>query len=161
MPRTLLVVGLVTAFGSIGTDAFAACTVLTDALPVPVPNGATAPTIRTGVAPNGDSEWVISGTIHRCIDADMQFVEIATPPEMGVTKTAAVLLAISGVQLIPESQLIQNKSTEWKLNSVPTAKVVDPANQDRAKNKIVVSWDASFVNIVSYQLAYTLYVTQK
>lgn len=156
----MLAIGLATVVGAIGGNASAACTALADVLPVPLPNAEAAATIRTGVAPNADTQWVISGTIHRCVGVDSQSAEITTPREMGVTRTAAVLLAISGVQLIPESQLVENRSTEWRLNSVPTARIAASANTD-GTNRILISWDATFVNIVSYQLSYTLYLTQK
>jgi hypothetical protein len=153
---------LAVALASIGaSEASAACSVPPDVLPVPLANAAAAPALRTGADSTGGATWVISGFIRRCVDGGSSSVEIATPPEMGITKIAAIHMAISGVALVPESQLAQNKSTEWRLNSVPVVKIADPNNADESKNRLEISWNASFVNVASYELAYTLYLTQK
>lgn len=149
-------IGLAAAVAVAGTCAAStACSVPPDVLPVALPNAQAAAAIHTG----GDA-WVVTGTIYRCVDGGASSAEITLPPELGITRTAALHLVISGIVPVPESQLTQNKSTEWRVVSVPLVKVADPANADKSRNVLDVSWNASFVNVVSYQLSYTLYLTQ-
>ena len=154
MRKALAMIGLAAANAvAASSAAFAACSLPPDVLPVALPNAAAAPAIRPG-----SESWVITGSLYRCVDGGVSAAEIPLPPGLGITKTAALSLVISGVVPVPESQVY--KSTQWQLLSVPIVKVADPANTDRTRNLLQVSWNAMFVNIVSYQISYTLYLTE-
>ena len=161
MRRGVATIGLAAAaMASLGqSEALAACDVGPDVLPVPLPSAPAAAMLSAGAAPGGGANWVVSGYIYRCANGGSQAVEISTPPEMGITETAAIHMAINGIQLTPERQ--QTGLTEWRFNSPAVVEITDPGNSDANNNRLTVRWDASLNNVVSYAISYTLYLHQK
>ena len=138
------------------------CSVPPDVLPVPAAQGdPTAHSTYIGAGPDGGATWTISGLISRCAETGSFSIDIPTPPEMGKSKTAALQMSISGVTFQPENEARENKATEWGLASQPTIEVKDSTASAPSANVLTIRWQAYFNNILSYEMAYTLYLTQR
>jgi hypothetical protein len=138
-----------------------ACSVPPDVLPVPAGAAEAASSTLAGSAADGTAAWIISGLIFRCAETGSFSVDIPTPPQIGVTRTAALQMSITGVTFWPESEATENKPTAWRLTSAPTIGVKDPLNSDAGKNILTISWQTDFSRIVAYEMAYTIYLNQK
>ena len=104
---------------------------------------------------------MVSGAINRCAADGHQSAEFQTPKEMGITKSATIQMAITGVTLQYGNEAIENRTTEWKLTDPPSVSVADKDNLDPSKNVLTIGWNGDFLNVISYQLHYTIFLVQK
>ena len=102
---------------------------------------------------------VVSGLIFRCGETGSFAVDLAMPPEIGIT-AAGLEMSITGVTFSPENEAAENKPTGWRLVGAPTIAVKDPGNADPAKNVLTIRWQTDLSLIVAYEMGYTLYLSQ-
>lgn len=141
--------------------AGAPCVVPPDVLPVAAGTGAAATVTPVGPSADGNAAWVVSGLIFRCGETGSFSLDIATPPELGLTASAGLQMSITGVTFSPESEAAENKPTAWGLVSAPTIAVKDTGNTDAGKNVLTIGWKTDLSRIVAYEMAYTIYLSQK
>ena len=156
----LAVIGAIAAAGG-AAPAIAACAAPPDVLPVALPKADAAAAVRIGPSSADGTPWMISGVINRCTDGDTFMLVFPTPAAMGITRSAAIEMSVSGATLKFGNEAVENNPTEWTLTSQPSIAVADAANADPAKNVLKVTWSGTFSNLTEYQLHYTIFLVQQ